>query len=472
MELQRDNQSQHDQERLILCQMITNTKLLQTLYPVASPELFENPYAQRIIRWIKDYFKQAGQAPGRDIESIYLNNRGQIVDSDEAENIAVLLRTLSKDWEKFKINNTDYTANSAMKYLKLQALKRHSRELEMAIASGDPARGEQVIADFKRVESPKGHGVDILSNAEKISEAFSNEEERLFKLQGDLGKVLGWFVRGELVGILSPTKGGKSWCQWYCAMRASLLNLRALYINLEITEKQLIRRVWESFTGRPRETSDVEIPRFVVDGSKFRIEYRQTKMEGVNPDIKSIETQQKKFKRQIREGGIRLETFPRFQASLGDIKALLDNLEYYENFVPDVIIVDYADVLRPEYQTKNHLQDENRIWMDLAGLATQRNCCIITATQGNRSSWGGKEYGLKGTGGVYEKLSHVGKLLSLTATDEEKERGVTRVNLLLERDGKFSSQQVVVLQSLDIGRWYLDSRVQSVVKFDSAEGTE
>lgn len=466
LKIETDTQDVHDQERLILCHMITSTELLKQLYSVIKPELFENPYSQKIAIWVLEYFKQTNSAPKKDLETIFLKNKHSITDEDELEMITLLLTNLSKDWEQYKITNIEYTAKSAVQYFKKQALKAHAEDVYEAVMAGKTAEGEHLVSTFKHVEKPNGQGVNLLKDIDTIVRAFHDDSEKLFKLQGTLAEALGWFLRGELVGIVGPTKIGKSFCMWYIAQRAALCNLKVLYINMEMTESMFVRRCWESLNGKPFKTKVIDFPKLNKSNNQATLVRNKREVEGLDLSKEGIEKQVKKYKSHLKDSGMHVITFPRFQASVIDIKTSVDNLEYYEGFTPDIIVVDYADIIKPVSNKRDNKEAENEIWMELAAMAVERNICVVTATQGNRNAWEGKDYGIQGLGGVYDKLSHTGKFFSLTASDEEKEvKNITRVKLWFDRAAKGSSREVLVTQCLDIGRWYLDSHFSEDTTF-------
>ena len=82
------------------------------------------------------------------------------------------------------------------------------------------------------------------------------------------------------------------------------------------------------------------------------------------------------------------------ECSVSHIYALLDNLRRTESFQPDVIIIDYMDLMvsrnigynKDDYTRQKHVANEIR------GLAINENVLIFTATQTNRSgATGGEE---------------------------------------------------------------------------------
>ena len=64
------------------------------------------------------------------------------------------------------------------------------------------------------------------------------------------------------------------------------------------------------------------------------------------------------------------------------------------------------------------------------------------------------------------KLAHVSSLFGLNQTKKEKQEGIIKVVDLLQREEASCFQQAVCLQNLQIGRFYLDSMLEKMVRYD------
>lgn len=81
------------------------------------------------------------------------------------------------------------------------------------------------------------------------------------------------------------------------------------------------------------------------------------------------------------------------ECSVSDIYALLDNLYRVHSFKPDVIIIDYMDLMisRNNAYNKDDYIRQKHIAAELRGLAKNENVLLFTATQTNRSGSSGEE---------------------------------------------------------------------------------
>jgi hypothetical protein len=446
-----------NEEKQILINMITNTSFLRQLKGIAIPGFFQTSYAKIVAGWVWEYWDKTEQAPRKDIQDLYLRYRTQIADEEDLELVANFLKNLSNEYE---LNNITYAVKNAIHYFKLRSLEQIRDKLTNAIIDKNSEIGEKIIADYTRVEKPHGTGVDLFKDTAEIRDAYENQEEFLFSFPGALGGALGSFCRGDFFAILGAMKRGKSYWMWYTGRRAALMGYKVIHFSLEMTRHQMVRRAWQSFVGEPIKATTITLPEFIeTDEGLWEIHHRKIKKKGVN--LNNIEKEQKRYRKELRTGEMKMEIFPSYSTSLSTIKVCLDNLEYYDRFIPDVIVIDYADILLPESRG-DYRHQLNSIWAPLRGWAQDRNCLVVTGSQTTRK---GLKKDAEGDDVAEDvrKLAHVTKMISLNQNDEEAQKGIMRIKPLLNRDGKLSREQIIVLENREIGRIYLDSRKKSEV---------
>jgi len=454
-----------NEELQVLTWCIVSTELLQQIHLVGNPELFESTYSQLVAGWVWNYFKIAKESPGREVQKIYLRERKNIKDEEDLELIGEFLTNLSKTWEKTSVFNLPFATSQSIEYFKKRSLQRLSEKLEVALESGDVRYAESLVGGFKRVERPSGEAVQILRDSTKVIEAFTLTDEIMFSFPGDLGKTVGPIVRGDFVAVLGAMGRGKSWWLLYFAVQASIMGFKSIFYSLEMTEPQVVRRAWQMIQGVGRYENTVNYPHFVEgeEEGKWEIEHEEKKINSI--DVNSVEGIMKKMRLSLRGADLRIETMPSMTASLADIENSLTNLEVYENFVPDIIVIDYADIIVPERYNRENRQEIDLIWKTLRGWAQKRNCSVITGSQTNREALDRDAKG-KNIAEDIRKLGHVSKMIALNQTEKEYEANIMRVSSLKERDKRRWISQACVLQCLDIGRPYLDSRMVGDVEYE------
>jgi hypothetical protein len=155
----------------------------------------------------------------------------------------------------------------------------------------------------------------------------------------------------------------------------------------------------------------------------------------------------------------KLHTAPSDTLTSDTIRQCLDEWENVDDFVADVIIVDYADLMSaPKVPEFRHKQDT--IWKGLRAISQERHALVVTATQADARSYQQNHLNLSNFSEDKRKFAHVTAMWGLNQDPHgrEKELGMLRVNALVVREGIHSVEhEVVILQDLRSGRPVLES---------------
>jgi len=156
---------------------------------------------------------------------------------------------------------------------------------------------------------------------------------------------------------------------------------------------------------------------------------------------------------------IKLATYANGTLTMKEVSKLLNTWESKEGFVPDVIIIDYADLLVSDSrQDFRHAQ--NSIWKDLRGLSQEKHCLVVTATQADANSYEKDTQTLKNFSEDKRKYAHVTAMYGMNKSVDGRDKrvGILRLNELVIREGDFdNTTQVYILQKLAQGRPVLGS---------------
>jgi len=157
--------------------------------------------------------------------------------------------------------------------------------------------------------------------------------------------------------------------------------------------------------------------------------------------------------------GIQIKTYPRFSASLHDIETHLHKLEQKLEFIPDIILIDYVDILKPLSKKESYMQIDDT-WKEAVAMAQKHHCTLFTVGQVNRGGLGKPDVDDRDSSGWIGKLAHVDVQLTLSRPSEDKRAGTARVAVTEHRYKAFDrAKQALILQQLDIGQFALDSEI-------------
>lgn len=449
------------QERKIIIYSITSTEFLRSIVLHARLDLFRSPYAKTVFSWVSQYFKEFEKAPGADIQDIYVAHRAEVLAAGDNDAIQEFLQSLSDEYEK-EIANVPYAVKQAKKWLSSRGLEQLQEKISMCLKTGDIENGENAVASYTRMQDVQVSGVNLFSCATELSQAFDEKEEFLYAFPGYLGHITGSFCRGDFAAYTAFAKRGKSHALLSNVNQALYYGNNVLFLSLEMPINQVLRREWMALTHSPKYDRSVKIPFFVAEGDNlFSVDYDTQDMKQVDYSETAYNAWMKDFQKYFKRGSLRIESMPSRSATVDDLRAYVANLEYYEHWVPDVIVIDYADLLttKEKGETWQKLDD---IWVRLRGFAMEKNICIVTASQAGRIN-ANSDVTEEGISGGISKIAHVTKMMTINSTKLERANGIFRVEQLAERDDDFIYEQCYVLSCFSIGQFFLDSRPKSQV---------
>jgi len=424
--------------------------------------------AGTVVGWCIKYWSQYEKAPCKDIQSIYESESqaGSLTEPEE-EYIGGLLLSLSSEWEQIAEDedktNWDYLLDQTVRWLNRKSLHQLSRDISARLNMDDVEGAETALSDYKSIQKGGTGWVDPFSTESVRTVLEMTEERPLFKLKGALGELFeDQLVRDSLIGIQAPEKRGKTYFMIELAMQAYRSRCRvALFEVGDMSERQMLRRLHSYICKVPlyKKHMDVYVPGFIKLGrdseKKYRVEGERVEYEPF--DQAEIE---KKVRQWERRGGgdrFKLSTSPNSSINVAGICRLLDEWEEKHEWIPDVVVIDYADILAPEDGRKEFRHQQNETWKALRALSQNRHCCVITATQASASSYTKLRQGMGDFSEDKRKYAHVTAMYALDQTVKEKGEGLLRVGELVIREGWGMGDQVSVLQCLSVGRPYLDS---------------
>jgi hypothetical protein len=265
---------------------------------------------------------------------------------------------------------------------------------------------------------------------------------------------------------------GKSYALQAEATTAMLQGNKVLLINLEMTDPQIKRRVYQQLMAVATRNSDMSMPFFYKDtedfDEKWKIDFKKMHHVKYNPTVEDVKEFHRKFKMYNPHSDLRVLSFPTKSLTIKQLRQELDNLLFFENWEPSVVLIDYIDIMKFQGNDQQYVAIDD-LYAEMRGLALERNICIGSATQANREGGNSAVVDRQHTSGSIGKLSHVTSCNSLTATKEERSKGIYRISQVVEREGETISDQVVALSMLGIGQMFYDSRFLCELEYKLAK---
>ena len=159
----------------------------------------------------------------------------------------------------------------------------------------------------------------------------------------------------------------------------------------------------------------------------------------------------------IKNERLKLVQFPSGELTMKGLNTYIDNLEYYEDFIPSVIITDFADKFRAETWKSEHRHGLNEIWEGHKALAQKRHCFVGTGSQSSAAREG-RDTKRGDWADDIRKLTLLDAGLIINQTEIEKDWNIYRCGVAKQRHEEFTLMaEIMVLNQLRIGRPYIDS---------------
>jgi hypothetical protein len=135
-------------------------------------------------------------------------------------------------------------------------------------------------------------------------------------------------------------------------------------------------------------------------------------------------------------GRLIIKEYPTSTATIMMLKAHIEKLAITKSFRPDVIIIDYADIMRSSRQFDSLRHELKLVYEELRTLAMELNVPIWTASQVNRDGSDTDVVGLDKISESYGKAMICDFIISLSRKPIQKAKGLCNIFIPKSRLGK------------------------------------
>lgn len=428
-------------QRRILTSMIVDKAVLGAIAMKWTKEgLFSDKWSNLIGKWCCNYFERYEKAPGQDIEGIFEKWAEKTNDEETVELIERFLDKISEQYESEPEFNSTYMIDTAAEYFNRVRLEKLAETIKADIQTGDLAQAQKRVDSFSNVEIGAAMGVDVLSDKEAIKRAFASKSKPLVVYPGALGEFYkDVFERDAFVSFMAPEKRGKTFWLLDVAWRGMEQGLRVAFFQIgDLSEGQMMRRFMVRACKRPLKPQIVRIPIEIAhDPDSFfaTVEHEEKEYE----KHLSWKLAWKRVSRMMdkgREGLLRLSCHPNSSINVNGIAATIDGWIRSGWGTPDLVVIDYADLIAPLYGHADTRDQINETWKKLRALSQKLHCCVVTATQSDSDSYNADTLGMGNFSEDKRKLAHVTAMIGINQTPAEKSQGLQRMNLVVCRENE------------------------------------
>jgi len=435
-----DHSKRGSKERLVLIGMIVDTKFLRLVKSKWIPTgLFANKWANTIAKWCIQYCNQNDQAPKRAIQAMFDDWAERTKDKETLDYVEGFLEDLSSEYEHGLEVSSEYLVDVAGRLFNAVAFRNISNEMMDLVDAEKIDEALELHKKHKPIRLGKGQYINLLDDQDAVRNAFEKSfEPPLVEYPGDLGLYLGEDFRSEsFISFLGPEKRGKSFVLLDLAWRALLQKRRVAYFELgDLGQEATIRRFAARACQRPLRGGSFSIPKGIdLEGrSAIVTGYRDRNTKPLRWDL-AVE----RFMKVARVRGrdyLHLHCYTAREISAEGVLAELQRTADEEEWTPDVIILDYADLLAPMTKRAESRDQVNETWEYLRRISLDLHCLVVTATQTKAAAYK-KDKDLLGMEDFSEdkrKLAHVTGMIGLNSSVDERRAGIMRWNWIVRRN--------------------------------------
>lgn len=404
----------NDQFQIKLLSLLVREKDFLIKYDdVIQPSYFTDPNAKLLAKIVQDYFLKFKEVPTYQVIDNELEKKVvKHPHKDLSDSFDLNKKIFTADFE-----DSEYVKEEAIKFAQKQALQEALLESgKIWNSDGDFDSIKKHIDDALKVGLDKNDlGEFYIKGSEQRLEDRLKEEETVPRIALSFSPTLNSLCSGgmgpeELWIILAATNRGKSSFLMNMAFTALQQNKKVVYYSFEMTPRKLMARL-DSRMGRVPTKSLKDSTPIVA---------------------KKIEEHMYKYD----NSEIVVKFYPRGTASVNTLISHLSLLEGYYDFKPDLIVVDYGDIMRPIDKLQDNEANQAAIYGELFYLAQTQHLPVITACQSNRTGLNKETVDLNETGESFKKVCIADVVLSLNETKEEYEANKSRIFIAKNRDDK------------------------------------
>jgi RecA/RadA recombinase len=375
-------------EKLLIKWLFMSTEVRERVLPFLSPAVFNLHEAKELVKKCMQFKEKYGTFPS--------------VQEALMESSSDKVQTLINECVRLDEDNVSHqhALDKVEEFFRGSLLFNSLIEAQMCLKDGDWDK-MGIIPDRVR------EAISFTFNSNVGLDFFSEEmEDRLYEsLHDNLNAIStgvksvddlidGGFHEKTTTLFLAQVNLGKTAIMVACAVNAMLHNKNVLYVTLEISENKISHRVLSNVLDADRDS--------------LRLLTR--------PAFKTmIGTARARVKQKFI-----IKEYPTKTLSSNGIRNLLKELKVKQNFVPDIIFVDYISLLLPNVVRKedNSYTEMKRISEELRGVAVEAEVPIVTAEQIGRDGFDSAVIGMANVANSIGTVATADIVIAVTQPEE------------------------------------------------------
>ena len=383
-----------------ICQlMLEDRPFYDQITEVLDINFFENKYLQVFAQTLMNYREKYNTHPNGELMMTLLRtelNHHDKATADLVRNFYARIHTSEG------VEEAQYVKDKAIDFCRKQALKEAMLKSAKLLNTSSFDEIENVIKKALVLGTDNNFGHDFRKDLLKRFELVARNPittgwPRMDEIcKGGLGS-------SELGVVIAPTGAGKSMVMVHLATEALMRGKTVVYYTLELKDTVVGQRFDCCITNVP-------------------LQDHMSRKKDIIDKVKDV------------PGTLIIKEYPTKSASVQTIKNHIEKLRK-RGVEPDMILVDYADLLRPPRNTGEKRHELEETYEGLRGLAQAYDIPVWTASQTNRGGLNAEVITMEAISEAFNKCFVADFIFSLSRTVQDKEANKGRLFIAKNRNG-------------------------------------
>lgn len=431
-------------ERVVLAGCVMSRAVISAVSSHWKRGMFPSDWGNQVAEWCVEHFRKYGKPPKAIIADRY--TEWAEVQSDQAavKLVKSFLDGVADEFARLKESvEPEYLIDKASELLESVRLSRLSAEVQQLIENGQTSRASELWGKSSPINLSLKGGLSVLENVDVIDEVFASRAETLIEYPDAAGNFFSTsLARDSFIAFMGKEKGGKSFWLLDVAYRGVQQGRKVAYFETgDSSQSQVLGRIYSRMCERPFSAGEYRVPTLVEQSEKGdRVPHivwddRRELDDLSKSAVIRAQNQFPEYKQNFR-----LSCHPNASVSVADVEGILDQWSHADGWRPDVVVVDYADIMKPMPGHLNDAEYINATWMALRGLSQKWHCLVVTATQTDADAYDTRTLSRSNFSRDKRKYAHVNGMIGINQNDKEKELNLFRLNWVVRRELAFSER--------------------------------
>lgn len=383
--------------------LINDREFSDQLGEVLKPEYFEMAFHQEVVFQLYEYRKKYRSHPSK--ESLLVWIRENTKECNSA--LKIQLKKFFDNLREGQVPDEEFIKDTSLEFCRKNKLEEALREALHIFYEKDSASYDEIssiVNQATQMGLDRSTGHDYIVDLEE--RFVPNSRTHISTGWAEIDAVTkGGLGKGELAVVVAPSGVGKSFAMSSVGAHALRRGRHVIHYTLELSD--------------------------VVIGQRYDAKISETSLNDHMENKEKI----RDFVAANIEGSLIIKEYPTKSATTHTIRSHIEKYISARGHTPDLIIVDYADILRPvsNPEAKRHGLEE--IYTDLRAIAMEYNVAMLTASQTNRTGLNAEIITMEAISEAFNKCFVADFIWSMSRPAKTKHTGTGNFFVAKNRNG-------------------------------------